>query len=164
MQLAWMICFRTIVNARAPILQLGSVLREVDGNRLFLCMRPKCDSVRLAGITTFLFLPLDDPKENDAQLVLRMDEKKYRRVGVDMRMNDWTLKRFAAGNGREAVVAELNRDNGSFVFVDSEGARFELLGELREVFAQQLAQGLATNLARIPVNSSEWLRRMEERQ
>ena len=161
-ELAWIVCCRTVVNAPAPILQMGSVVHVRNGReeQFLLCVKPKCDSVRLPARAVFLLLPLVEPKAHVAQLVLRTNAGEYRRVSVAMGMDDWMLREFDPSEEGGAVVA--TRDmGGGFYFVDSEKVEFHWLGELREEFAQQVAQRFAAELARIPVNNSEWLRREE---
>lgn len=162
-ELAWIMCCRTVVNAPAPILQMGSVVQAAtrENEAIFLCLKPKCDSVRLAGRTTFLLLRLVVPEADVAQLVVRTDPGEFKRVSVAMGMDDWMLKQFEPSEKGKAVVAL--RDDREFYFVDWKGARFRWLGELRDELAQQIAQRFALGLARIPVNNSEWLRREERR-
>ena len=162
-ELAWMICFRTVVNAPVPILQMGSVVYAGNCEQkeeYFLCMTPKCDSVRLVQRTVFLLLPLKEPKMNTAQLVLRTCNGEYRRVSVVTKIGEWTLRGFDPVAEKGMVVGTRDRDGGLY-FVDAEGVRFNWVGELRDEFAQQLAQRLGSELERIPVSNSEWLRREE---
>ena len=57
--------FRTVYNAPPPTLWLGSVVTMVmDTEEAHLiCMRPRCDCVRLDKETTFTFLPLVAPSK-----------------------------------------------------------------------------------------------------
>ena len=41
-----------------------------------------------------------------------------------------------------------------------EGTKYTWRGELKAEYAQRLAQDLASNLSRLAVDESEWLRRM----
>ena len=156
-RLAWMFNFRTVISVTGPMLGLGTVLCK-DEER-FLCMRPRCDSVRLSGPTTFLLLPLIDPAKKLIQFVVRTGADVYQRLGVCMDAERWVLRQFAPSGNAEGVRAE--RDGERFVFTDVKGARLEFLGELRLEFAQRVAQQFSEKLARIPVNNSEWLRREE---
>ena len=156
-RLAFMFNFRTVTSATRPMLWLGTVLREND--ELFLCMRPRCDSVRLSETTTFLLLPLIDPAKELIQFVVRTDTDVYQRLGVFMETDRWVLRQFVPWDGTEAVMAEPEGER--FFFTDVDRARLEFLGELRLEFAQQVAEHFSRKLARIPVNNSEWLRREE---
>lgn len=173
-QLAWMFNFRIVFNAPSPILQLGTVLQKPsdanagDANAsdangsYFLCMRPRCDSVRLKKKTAFLLLPLlTEPKPNSVQLVLRRDRDTYQRVSVCMETSQWLLVNFVPDENSGSVVAK-----GSypcFYFIDEKCDRFRWLGELKAEFAQRVAQDFAAGLSRVPINNSEWLRREEGR-
>ena len=169
-QLAWMFNFRTVFDAPPPVLQLGTVLRKSNDVDLsyFLCMRPKCDSVRLREKTAFLLLPLPlvDPQSNPAQpnsiqLVLRTDGDTYFRVRICMEATQWSLVNFIPNQEKGSVVAE--GSDSRFYFTDEDDARFDWLGELKAEFAQRVAQHFAAGLSRVPINNSEWLRREEAR-
>ena len=169
-QLAWMFNFRTVFDAPPPILQLGTVLRKSNDADVpcFLCMRPKCDSVRLREKTTFLLLPLPlvDPKSNLAQpnsvqLVLRTSGDTYRRVCICMDASQWSLVNFVPDESKGSVIA--GGSDSRFYFTDEDNVRFDWLGELKAEFAQRVAQHFVEGLSRVPINNSEWLRREEAR-
>lgn len=162
-QLAWMFNFRTVSNSPAPILHLGAVLQQhvrENGNGLFLCMRPKCDSVRLKSEERFLLLPLIDPKKNQIQLVLKSGVNDYFRRSVCMNPSQWSLPTFAPDSDKECVVAEQCK-HGQFFFTCTNGTRFDWIGELKAEFAQRVAQHFASGLSRVATDNSEWLRRHE---
>lgn len=156
-RLAWMFNFRTVISATRPKLWLGTVLRQDEA--LFLCMRPRCDSVRLSETTNFLLLPLIDPARKLIQFVVRTDTDQYQRLGVCMDTERWVLRQFVPSDGAEAVTAE--PEGHRFFFRDVDDIRLEFLGELRLEFAQQVAQHFWEKMGRVPVNNSEWLRRAE---
>ena len=166
-RLAWMINFRTVFNAPLPKLHLGTVLRKHDGTgntEFFLCMRPRCDSVRLKGEESFLFLPLLFDEKGNIQLVLHTDENTYRRFGVGAKSShasQWLLTKFSPRDEENSIIAE--QDSKHFFFTDAERNKFEWLGELKAEFAQRIAQHFALELSRVAVNNSEWLRRWENR-
>ena len=162
-QLAWMFNFRTVSNSPSPILQLGTVLQKQDqesGSDLFLCMRPRCDSVRLQSEERFLLLPLIAPKQNQIQLVLKTGQNDYLRRSVCTNPSQWSLPTFAPDDSKECVVAEKGAD-GQFFFTCTEGKRFKWIGELKADFAQRVAQHFASGLSRVATDNSEWLRRRE---
>ena len=166
-RLAWMMNFRTVFDAPIRVLQLGTVVRQEvsSGNRkFFLCLRPRCDSVRLSVDKTvsFLLLPMiEPPQAKTIQLVLRTNgpEHTFPRVSVSTRMTQWQLIKFLPDKKRGSVVAK--RDGRGFYFTSSGRVRFEWLGELKAEFAQRIAQHFAAGVSRVAVNNSEWLRRSE---
>ena len=165
-KLAWMFSFRTVFDDPRLILHLGTVLREQnetsDAN-FFLCMRPRCDSVRLnvKEKNSFLLLPLIKPEKKIIQLVLRTCKNTFQRFSVGTKASQWQLVKFNPENDGAPVIAEQEDDTGLFFFTDIDGKRFDWLGELKPEFAQRIAHRFASGLSRIAVNNSEWLRRLE---
>ena len=160
-RLAWIMSFRTIYSAPAPTLWQGSVVTmQQDGNEMhLLCMRPRCDCLRLNEETVFFFLPLVDPKAEMDQIVVCIDDT-FKRLGIERDPGRWILRRFKPSAGIGAVTAEEQNLNGSFEFKDSCDVRYAWQGELKAEYAQRIAQNFAEKLSRIPVDESEWLRRM----
>ena len=162
-QLAWMFNFRTVSNSPPPILQLGTALEKrnrEDGNALYLCMRPRCDSLRLQNAETFLLLPLIDPVRGTIQLVLKTDKGEYLRRSLCTSPSQWLLVEFAPDDSKRCVVAVKGAD-GQFSFTSTNGTRFNWIGELKAEFAQRVAQHFASGLSRVATDNSEWLRRHE---
>ena len=162
-QLAWMFNFRTVSNSPPPILQLGTALEKrnrEDGNALYLCMRPRCDSLRLQNAETFLLLPLIDPVRDTIQLVLKTEKDEYSRRSLCTSPSQWLLVEFAPDDSKKCVVAGKGAD-GQFSFTSTNGTRFNWIGELKAEFAQRVAQHFASGLSRVATDNSEWLRRHE---
>lgn len=168
-QLAWMMNFRTVFGTPLPKLHLGTVLRrhnESDNAEFFLCVRPRCDSVRLEGETSFLFLPLLLEEKGAIQLVLRTEGNTHQRFGVGTKSSyasQWLLVTFKPGDGEDAVIARQDQNSNRFFFTDEDGNKFDWLGELKAEFAQRIAQHFASVLSRVAISNSEWLRRSEGR-
>ncbi len=166
-RLAWLMCFRAI-DPPDKRLWLGTAVRRCgysDCEELLLCMRPRCDSVRMKGAESFLFLPLlIDPKPGKFQLVVRSSAKgpKYCPVSVDTDMSRWKMIEFEPDPTAKAVVAQ-KEENGSagYVFTDVCGKRYEWIGELKTEVAHSVGQTLGSTLSRIALDRSEWLRRSE---
>ena len=159
LRLAWMLNFRTVPGATSPMLRLGSVLRRKHGDNIefFLCMRPRCDSVRLTESTIFLLLPLRERQGKSTPIVLRTGDDEYKCVRVCTKTDRWSLVRFNPDQGRKSVLAK--RDGAGLHFIDVCRERFDWLGELKMEFAQRIAQEFASGLSRVAVTESEWLRR-----
>ena len=166
LRLAWMTCFRAI-DPPDKKLWLGTTLRrcgESAGAKFLLCMRPRCDSVRMAEKGSFLFLPLVDPRQKTFQLVVRSSSNgpTYRQVTVETDMSRWKMIEFEPDPTARAVVAQ-KEENGSagYVFTDVCGNRYEWIGELKTEVAHSVGQTLGSTLSRIALDRSEWLRRSE---
>ena len=162
-QLAWMFNFRTVSKSLPPILQLGTTLQKQDQegkSEFLLCMRPRCDSLRLQNEEAFPLLPLIDPKQNQIQLVLKTGQNEFIRRSVCTNPSQWSLPRFAPDQSKKCVVAEESAD-GQFFFTSTDMEKFTWIGELKAEFAQRVAQHLASGISRVATNNSEWLRRRE---
>ena len=158
-RLAWLMSFRTVYNAPPPTLWLGSVVTMGNnGEQHLLCMRPRCDCVRLKKETRFFFLPLVDPEKKPNQIVIRIDDE-FKRLGIALDSTDWVSHKFEPSGENGAVIAEQKSDD-SFEFTDIKNNRYMWRGELKSEYAQRIAQVLGATLSRIAVDEPEWLRRM----
>lgn len=161
-RLAWIMSFRTLYNAPAPTLWLGSIvtMRQNGNERQLICMRPRCDSVRLNEETSFIFLPLVEPEKKwEIQLVVKLGND-FRRMGVKFKSDSLILRRFKPSRSKHEVVGIKRESNGNFEFTDTLGERYVWRGELKAEYAQRIAQKFAATLSRPAIDESEWLREM----
>lgn len=160
-ELAWIMSFRTVYNAPPPTLWLGSVvMMEEDGDEKHLiCMRPRCDSVRLDKETTFIFLPLVTPPKGKEQIVTRIGQDFTRR-GIGLDPSGWVLRQFQPSEGSRAVIATKREPDDCVEFTDTCGMKYVWQGEIKAEHAHRIAQKFAETLSRVAVDESEWLRRL----
>ena len=160
-RLAWIMSFRTVFNEPPPTLWLGSVVTTtVNGkDRHLICMRPRCDCVRLNGETSFFFLPLVESQKEKEQLVVKLGSD-FKRLGIGLDSSGWVHRQFKPSEGNRAVTATKEDPDGAFVFADACDERYRWQGELKAEYAQRVAQTFTTTLSRVAVDESEWLRRM----
>lgn len=160
-RLAWIMSFRMVYDAPPPTLWLGTVVTELSGKcaKHLICIRPRCDCVRLEGETSFYFLPLVEPRSSMKQIVVRLDGT-FRRLGVNPDPAGWVHRQFRPLTGNNAVIAAGRKSDGGFEFADVDGNRYTWRGELKVEYAQRIAQDLAATLSRVAIDESEWLRRM----
>ena len=168
LELAWVMSFRTVYDGSPPpVMRLGTVVRRrvTEGAQpLFLCLRPRCDCVRLSGVHQFHFLPLiDPPMDKNIQLSVRVAPNTYRRFSVGIKPSEWLLAKFAPAVTGGAVTASRDGAAGICYFATSDGPGtiYDWIGELKPEFAQRIANQFATLMSRVAVNNSEWLRRQE---
>ena len=163
-RLAWIMSFRTVFNAPPPILWLGSIVTtKMDGGkRHLICMRPRCDCVRLDKETSFFFLPLVEPPQGREQLVVRLGNV-FKRMGIELDPSGWVLPRFKPSECSSTVTAVRSQSDCSFEFTDTCDKRYTWRGELKAEYAQRISQTFATTLSRVAVDESEWLRRIAKK-
>ena len=159
-RLAWIMSSRTVYSAPPPTLWLGTVVTasQADGERHLICMRSRCDCVRLNEETVFFFLPLVKPKEKLEQIVVSVDDT-FERLGIERDPGGWVLCRFKPSTGSGAVTATKRELDGGFEFTDTGDNRYRWRGELKAEYAQRIAQTFGTTLSRVAIDESEWLRR-----
>ncbi len=160
-RLAWIMSFRAVLGAPPPTLWLGSVVTAmVDEDEMHLiCMRPRCDCIRLEEETSFFFLPLIEPGNARGQLIVRLGNG-FKRLGIGLDPAGWVLRQFKPSEDTRAVTATRRESEGGFEFTDTCDKLYRWEGELKAEYAQRIAQALATELSRVAVDESEWLRRM----
>ena len=160
-RLAWIMSFRAVFNAPPPTLWLGSVITTTmdDKEMHLICMRPRCDCVRLKKETSFFFLRLVKPKNVKEQLVVRLGDE-FKRLGIGLDPASWIRQQFEPSKDNRAVTAARREADGRFEFTDTCGKRYMWRGELKAEYAQRLAQTFAAAMSRVAVDESEWLRRM----
>lgn len=163
-QLAWIMSFRTVYNAPPPILWLGSVItmKEDGDDKHLICMRPRCDSVRLDDKTTFIFLPLVAPPKNKEQIVTRTDQGFTRR-SIELDPSGWVLRQFEPTEGSRAITATRRESDDGFEFTDTCKRKYVWQGEIQTEYAHRIAQTFAGALSRVAVDESEWLRRLAQK-
>ena len=160
-RLAWIMSSRTVFNAPPPSLWLGTVVSWASDieEQYLLCMRPRCDFVRLKAETTFLFLPLSPPRKRGQQIVVRAGNQ-FKRFAIGLDPGGWVLRRFSPSKEAGSVTATKSGDDDRFQFTDSCSLQYMWLGELKAEYAQRIAQAFAADVGRIAVDESEWLRRV----
>ncbi|MCY4172930.1 MAG: response regulator receiver domain [Cyanobacteria bacterium MAG CAR3_bin_5] len=164
-QLAWIMTFRAVYSASKPMLWLGSVVTELSDEREqhLICMRPRCNCVRLEGETTFFFLSLVEPAKKEEQIVVKIDDR-FERLGIEFDSANWVLRKFKPDSRSNAIIAERPESNSHFEFKSSNKTqRYKWRGELKAEYAQRIAQKFAEKLSRVAVDESEWLRRIGQR-
>jgi hypothetical protein len=139
-----------------PYLTLGTVVQKID--EYFLCIQQRCDSIRIAENENrkFLFLPLCET-EGSFPIVLRNDggEPILRKVNLS-NCHKLIVERFIQSNHG---IVEAKQEGENFYFYDVDGIKFKWILDLKESHAQRIANKFASELSRVGLDESEWLRR-----
>lgn len=148
------------LDSNKPILTLGVIIKgtTVSGkNEYWICIQPKCDSVRLAEDEnmyqgrSFMFLSLAERFTN-GDIVL--DSK----LGFKIEYNIIKAKQFMFKPTKKGMVVVKGNTPNDWFFLDSFGRRFEYIAELKNDFAQGVVNTFASQVSRVATNHSEWLR------
>ena len=137
-----------------PFLTLGVLLKSKDiseKDEYWICIQPKCDSVRICEEErSFLFLSLSEESKN-REIMLDVN------TGFKINYSVIKAKQFLFKPTDNNVV-KVQGEPDDWFFEDSSQKRFEYLCELKNDFAQSIANEFAARLSRVALNQSEWLR------
>ncbi|MGY5351020.1 response regulator receiver domain [Wenyingzhuangia sp. IMCC45533] len=141
-----------------PKLSLGTVVKSTKKtNDFYVCIQQKCDSVRLYGFERkFLFLPLSKISEGKFNFVTPEGDKlALKKKSFELR----TIK--FIGDKTEGVVKSEKVDD-KYLFKQKyngeEDEQFEWVFDLKDLHAQRIAVEYASQLSRVGLDESEWLR------
>ena len=136
-----------------PLLTQGTILKKKD-NTYWLCLQPKCDSIRIENNRDFLLTPLKPVIDgNNFDVILYIDGQ-YQHFAVNYSIFKAQFFKFKA-NRNQAVRGIL--ENGKIVIKGE--TPMEWIAELKNDFAQSVSNNFAANISRVGMDQSEWLRR-----
>ena len=155
-------------SERRPILTLGTIIKSEspessnESGKFWLCVQPRCDSVRIEGARNFFFLLLEIVDGGTKfDLVLEDKENKFKKLRIHYKIYESANFKFTP-DGSEEQVIRAKEENGKFVFCATE-TRFEWVSELKSEHAQRIANDFAAKLSRVGLDESEWIRRWADR-
>ena len=162
-QFAALLSLKTRYPGRPPRLVIGTVLRtEQPDTRYFLCLQPKCDSVRLDGATGFPLIPLlasgGGSRATSTRLIVEVEHDQWKHFGIGAKPSELVLPVFEPGQDPPGEVVASEDPLGRFYFDDARGERYWWVADLKDEHALRDAAEVANALSRPGPNDSEWLR------
>lgn len=159
-QLAALMSLRTRYEHPPPQLDLGTILARGRGSSrtYWLCVQPRCDSVRLKGHTAFPLLPLTlvEPRKK-FDILIPDNRNGFLRFRLSKKPADIDMAVFAVTpSDGDTVLAETY--GKGFAFTARNGRRYSWIAELKAEHAQRVAQQVANEFSRVGLTESEWLR------
>lgn len=141
-----------------PKLTLGTIIRSLaNENNYYVCIQQRCDSVRLKKNEErkFLFLPLSKVVDGKFHIItpegdkLKLDKKSYLIKTIKFKCN--------CDEGE--VKGALSEDRKyNFKEIYEGGETFEWVLDLKDLHSQRIVTNYVTELSRIGLDESEWLR------
>ena len=168
LRFAALLTLKTHYPGRPPRLSIGSVLHTREGaqDRYFLCLQPKCDSVRLRDSSGFPFIPLvpltDAGNVSDGlslRLVVERETDQWEHFGIEAKPSELTVRFFRPGDDPPGEVVVEEDSEGRFFFEGTDERRYRWIAQMKDEHALGVAGEVAAALARPGPNDAEWLRR-----
>lgn len=152
-KLALLTTLKSVYNKEfEPLLTLGTIVFHSD--EYWICITPKCDCTGIKRNRNILFTRLKLVEKSDSFDFILMKENDYFHFKIQYsihRTRFFELK----SNGDGAIGAKLNEGKLEF----KGNSILEWVGELKSDFAQSVANNFSSQLARVGMDHSEWLRR-----
>ena len=151
---------RNLHTGDRPHLTLGTILFRRRDGIYFICVQPKCDSVRLKDSTPFPLLSLSRVNENNKYDLILKDEENGNNwicLVAQTKSKALELPRFTPEATSGMVVATLKA--GRVSVRDDKNVVYRWVAAMKDDHALKIVSELSSNLARPGPNDSEWLRR-----
>lgn len=144
-----------------PVLKQGTLIRGgID--KYYLCIQPICDTVRITGYKSFTFIETTISKSKFTHVMRGKED--HLKLNITPSAKHIRTINFLANEERKAVLSEIN-EHGSPIFssgTDQDPIFFEWCGEFKSTTSQAIVNSLAAQLARVGLDSFEWLRQKQK--
>lgn len=151
---------KTRYQNSSPHLTMGVVLRQLKDKSLWVCIQPKCDSVRLEGKSRkFALLPIHPGVGGESTLPKLGDDnntENFCHILIHPQ-NCRSIEFKSAKTDQSQIYPQLLK--GKWIFLSTEKLRFQFIAELKDEIAQNVLNDFAATTARVGINPSEWLRK-----
>lgn len=145
------------LESTVPSLSLGTIIKEVEGDRYFLCIQARCDSVRILEERKFLFLELQVAESNTKFHFIVKNETLFIHLRIIKDAFGLKTIKFSPNEEKQTILASYQ--GGRYYFISNYGERFLWMADLNDDHAQRVANNYASQLSRVGLDESEWLRR-----
>ena len=147
-----------IPNNSIPKLTLGTVVKSSTvPDSFYICIQQKCDSVRMTKESErkFLFIPLTVSLNKFD--IITPDGVKLRRIKDSFSIR--TIK-FICNNDNGVIKAEKDSATNLYFFKQKyDDEQFEWILDLKDLHSQRIIIDYTSQLSRVGLDESEWLRR-----
>lgn len=153
--------FKTRYKNSAPYLTTGVILQRQRDKSLWVCIQPKCDSVRLdtkGKSNKFPLLPVLPGVGGELTLPRLRDEDEEKFCHILIHPQNCLSIEFKSARAYKGQIYP-KRCKDKWIYLTNEKLRFQFIAELKDDISQNVLNGFAAITARVGVNPSEWLRK-----
>ncbi|QDW24751.1 hypothetical protein FFJ24_007950 [Pedobacter sp. KBS0701] len=140
-----------------PFLSLGSIIKQINTERYFVCLQAKCDSVRISEPRKFMFLPLELVKEGQSFNIVVDENDTLFKLKLIKSSYDIRTIIFKPTQENSTIVGVL--EDPDYIFISTHGEKYKWVSDLKDAHAQRIANNYAAQVSRVGLDESEWLRR-----
>lgn len=167
-KLAMLMSHRTFYRHDEKSLTLGTIIRKgtVDKSEYLLCLLPSCDTVRLSEKRRFVFCTLNvmnqgnSVKEKTSHII--EDDKIFKELLYSPNSYNCVTLEFEPNPETKKVMAEHDENNNLSFICKTDEQRYKWIAQLKPEHAQRAAEQFSSDLSRIGLTESEWLRLMHK--
>ena len=158
------LAYQMISNRRyidpAPMLKLGTIVKNIESSEYYLCVQPLCDCVRVKSPRDFTLIQLKLPNDNNQPEIIIKEDKEYILLRINYRPHEAEKIRFKGNNVTHTVLAA-KAENNDYIFKShgSNNIEFLFVSELKNSIAQRILTKFGHAVSRHGLTESEWLRR-----
>jgi len=150
---------KTRYKNSAPYLTTGVVLQQQKDKSLWVCIQPKCDSVRLElKSSKFPLLPILPGVGGKSTLPKLRDKDTEKFCHILIHPQNCRSIEFKSATVDKSQIYPM-RIKGEWIYLSTEKHRFQFIAELKDEVAQNVLNDFAATTARVGTNPSEWLRK-----
>ncbi len=153
-----------------PKLGLGTIIQSSEDKTYLLCLQASCDSVRIKGERSFLFIPLDlislDTKDTNPEHVVPTPSGANKLNYIGLSSKPYYEARsvvFSACQKTKTVNAKSVPGRSGLYFEDKMGEAYLWVADLKHQFALRTVQHLGQRMGRLGFDEFEPYRRKQER-
>ena len=148
---------RTYYEKKKPKLTFGTILQKNRDKSYWLCMQPRCDSVRIDTNRDFPFLPLQSRTPSEKFRLIIANDTGHVRLAINDKPYHLSIINFTSRpDDHGKIIAK--HEGKNYYFTSTNRVKFKWVGELKPEHAQRIGNEFAANLSRVGLDESEWLR------
>lgn len=143
-----------------PKLTLGTVLQRIKDGKIFICLQPRCESVRLDKNErrAFPFLEMEKGKQIECiitKVVNNSQEIEEKELYFQPKPRNQAVFEFKSTTGHSIIA----KKNDIFYIFSANRTKFYWLGDLKDPFAQNIVNKVSDEVGSVGIDPFEWQRR-----
>ena len=149
-----------VTNANSRKLTLGTIVKtQENGEEHFLlCIQQACDAARISleKGRNFLFLPLKKELDfkGEHEAIIINENSHYL---VDNKSYSINVRHFKPETDKSPILSK-KLSSGEYVFIDTNMQQYVWIAELKDLLAQRIVDSYTSQLSRVGIDNSEWIR------